>query len=821
MKILSRYSRIKKSLFYLSFILALSCAGGNDDGYFMSFFQPEISVKGLGFHDYHFSPSFFYGSGEGYENFYSDSDLYAKDDNLQEWITYIGGNFTEQEAGQAIYRRNRLTYWNDGKPAPVSEVFLEAIKKHPAAMKYLEFAWKVEEAQTKSAEWDSAPSGKDSLALEKLLPEAMKAARSEKDLFLKERYAFQAIKIDGELDYLDEEIKLYGEFFGRKAGHSPMQYWAECRIGGAYLIEQDTSHAIYHLAQVFQNCPSKRYAAYMSLRLNDVMFDPKALRYCKSGKEKAAVYAICATQPWQESTNILNGMLAADPSDSLIRLVFTRELNKVEYNKYFSRSYTELDDADSEIVAKRKAGISGVKKLMDIASAAAVTESVPNHAFWYAAEAHAAFLSGDFVFSKELLDKAEKIGTTDTVLRDQLILQKFLLFSELTKQMTPEKEDELIPMLELFSDKRNMQHSNAFSYAATRIEKLYNLQLAPVIRGGFPGCSSSTSSENSAGLQFAEAKSFIFHLLSKAPNDDFGGYWYFNSPDRKNDLDLINDLSPSHTVQATIEYFEMRNPRNFDKRLQKISRITANPLYRLMGTRALAEQKYPEAEKAFSHIDTALWNTEPYTTYLAANPFWTGMLDSHAAVAADTIRYTPLTYSQKMKELGEKVNHGGTAEDCFELACGLYNLTAWGNSWLMMRDSWSGADELGTDFWLVSNTNSDSAYRQTIAHAENYFDEAGRRSKDKEYAARSYFMAAKCEQKLFLMYMSERYSARTEPMNKNYIEESEQFDSLLYIDQKKSYRRYFNRLLTDYADTKFSKEARTECAYFDRYGKGM
>jgi hypothetical protein len=239
-----------------------------------------------------------------------------------------------------------------------------------------------------------------------------------------------------------------------------------------------------------------------------------------------------------------------------------------------------------------------------------------------------------------------------------------------------------------------------------------------------------------------------------------------------------------------------------------------------MGTRALAEQKYAEAEEAFSHIDTALWKSEPYTTYLAANPFWTGTLDTHAAVPADTIRYTPFTYAKKMSALFTKVQHGGTAEECFELACGSYNLSAWGNSWLMMRDSWSGSDELGGYYWFYPLNKTDSAYHATILQAEKYFDEAARRSKDKEFAARAYFMAAKCEQKLFLFYMEDRYAERSKEAGKKYGEQSDNFDSLLYLDQKKTYRHYFGKILSEYADTKFSEEAKTECAYFDRYARG-
>src|SRR5207344_1296610 len=108
----------------------------------------------------------------------------------------------------------------------------------------------------------------------------------------------------------------------------------------------------------------KRYAAFLSLRINDLKFVPEALAYCKSGKEKAAVYAICATQPWQESTDILKQMLAADPADSLMRLVYTRELNKTEYDKYYSEPYyIEQDGRDTARLARQNASKAKARQL--------------------------------------------------------------------------------------------------------------------------------------------------------------------------------------------------------------------------------------------------------------------------------------------------------------------------------------------------------------------------------------------------------------------------------------------------------------------------
>jgi hypothetical protein len=65
--------------------------------------------------------------------------------------------------------------------------------------------------------------------------------------------------------------------------------------------------------------------------------------------------------------------------------------------------------------------------------------------------------------------------------------------------------------------------------------------------------------------------------------------------------------------------------------------------------------------------------------------------------------------------------------------------------------------------------------------------------------------------------MQQRYVEHSKADGKNYAERTDHFDSLLFLDQKKLYRHYFGKLVSEYPDTKFSEEAKTECAYFNRY----
>ncbi len=105
------------------------------------------------------------------------------------WRAYSRGKVSDNEISAALYSRenqasNGLVRW--------------ATAINPAALTYLKLAWQAEEAAPRPVnawEADSVRQDTSGSVLPTLLGEARAGFESTQDPFLKERYAFQAVKL--------------------------------------------------------------------------------------------------------------------------------------------------------------------------------------------------------------------------------------------------------------------------------------------------------------------------------------------------------------------------------------------------------------------------------------------------------------------------------------------------------------------------------------------------------------------------------------------------------------------------------------------------
>jgi hypothetical protein len=133
------------------------------------------------------------------------------------------------------------------------------------------------------------------------------------------------------------------------------------------------------------------------------------------------------------------------------------------------------------------------------------------------------------------------------------------------------------------------------------------------------------------------------------------------------------------------------------------------------------------------------------------------------------------------------------------LANGYYNITYYGNSWMVSCFNTRG--ELQN--FYIEGENYDLYDCST---AEQNYLKAAQKTKNKEFEARCYFMAAKCEQNKF--YNNERSISE--------YNTKEDYDRLLKI-KTENYKTYFKKLTNNYSDTEFFKEALKECKYFNYF----
>lgn len=775
----------------VSLLILLACAGGPiDPNEFKSFFMPESSNASATDLRYAFTPQFFYIDDEGYSE--EDTTDAQTDENVLTWMAYSKSD-DSKSIGAELFGESK-----------VFSRFLKLKGKNEAA-EYLAAAKAIEKAyQPSMYSWEE--STKDSIGLESWFDKMKALAGTTKDSFLKERYAFQAIKLAGILQKHQECVKLYDQWIAPIKQKTFISDWSLSRKAGADMRLGDSAKAYYEFAQVFDRSASRRRQADLSIRIYGLRnFTENALSFCKNDQEKAAVYAIAAIQPRTDALPMLEKLVALNPKNPLIELIMAREINQNEFYHYTDTQqmvYTFYDADSTEMAQKKAESGSYAEKLKDFALQCAENKNLGNPVFWLTATAYMEYMGKDFEKSQELLDKAKLQKTTHKSLQDQIALQEMLLTIDRQATVTTDLETAAMPYLEQFSIANDFRRNNAFVQACTALAAKYRgipTESETKSGGWFSSCSNKKTSP--ANVPFAKAKAYLMTVLPSRQMRSGESYGF----EANNDMYAVEDSTSSATIQEVIAYFTQASPNDFDKRLMKIAKISQDDLYVLLGRRSLAENAFAQAAEAFGKVPTSYWEQDPFSTYFNQNPFYLSPDKEQDAAQI----HTPATFTKRMAELEAKVKADPSdAEAWYLLGCGAFNLSYYGNSWVLVTRDWSNVE-------LEYSTIDQSANNYyTTNSARRYFEQAMKMTTNTELAARACFMAAQCEQNAFFTYQGMEHAKQY--AKGNYDDISAQTEQV----RRQKYLTFFKLLKTQYRNTKFQQEAIRECSDYATFVAG-
>lgn len=796
-----RYSPLYNSALVVGVIFILACGPEFNDNYIPSYFMPQSGYTPAASQRYYFSPEFFY-ENDNYMWDYSDYSHHP-DQNLEEWKKYGGVQISDSLAGLIIYK---------GTDDPQNPFYV-ALGKKPHAWNYLLLARSIEKAATAgSYRWEPTPA--DTAGMKKFFSMVQDSLKVVDDPFLKNKYAFQAVKLAHLLHYNDSCITLYDKYFGHRQDSSAMKWWSLSHKAGALLDKGDTAQAVYLFAQVFDHCIDKRQAAYMSLRMNNIRFVPEALKYCKNDQEKAAVYTLCAIQPWQDALPLMQALVKIDPNHPYLELIMGREINKNEndyYNDQMNSYYYYRMDTTGAYKARNKA-INYFEKLGQFAQECTGNEKIKDKAFWNTALAYIDYVQGDYTKAQDALADANKLTTDNPTLTQQIQLQQLLLATAEAKKITPALEKKVLPMLaalnkhvDAYMRDMGFYQTNVMNAACKRLQAMYK--------------TSDDNSANASGwwrcnqpkkkpvIRYAPAKAL---LLGMSP-------YFLYIPDTTSDTVLDN----------LIGFYSQSNPSTVDSLFMQLTDLNLNDFYLLKGRRALNKFQYGEAVAAWQHVADTFWQHEPFKTYLAANPFAGQIIDTHAPTKADTIRYTPYQFAMRMQQLSEKIKQypKQAANYYYLLGCGAYNMSYYGNSWLLAKADWSGSD---VPYAIEQPMKlADSINYFTTAKAKAYFESAMQHAgADTELDARACYMAAKCERNDFYVYCIKHdywniiYTNYYFALDESHTRKRDSIRNVLYALKNDKFSQYFHVLKDKYSSNNFTKEVIRECATYKAFVQG-
>ncbi len=712
-----------------------SCAGGDwDDWQLSRFFAPELANRPT------YAPLYF-SFDRLYDDTWEENPNLLRNENLRDWQKSLDASLKLTDIEGLVYKAPRkevetikASVQNPAttlKPAWQNNSMVKYLvqKKDLATLDYLIFAKTCEPFAVEGDPWEEGAKQANP-QMTKLIAKAEQTYPTVTQPFLKQRYAYQAIRMAHYSRSYAKAISLYDKLVTPLNLESPIKYWALGHKAGAIRRSgQNNPLAAYLFSLVFDKSESKRINSYYSFHIGSDADWQKTMAMCQNNHEKATLHFLRAIQPNSLKLEEMKSIYALDPTADYMDVLLVREINKYELGK-ISPDYgiQGIDKGTAGLQAFLFKGISEGK--------------IKNKALWTLALGYCDYLAGRPQDARKTFAKLPAASQTPEVKKQMDTFEMMIQLAEVKK-------------LDAASEERLYQ-----AITKTQSESLKKLMV-----------------DLFADLykkQGEKAKEFLSH------NDLYG---LRTSPDAT----LIDQL---------IAFADKPSKTAYEKELlKKISEQTPKDvLLEMKATFLMREDKLDEAEQIFSKIAYKYEDIE-------GNAADDQIKDCHECVEGSSKHFSKLQLIRQIKELKNQAagpDKVKAAEATYRLGNVYYNTTYFGFAWRAM------------DYYRPYGFSQPEAGQKPAEHydcsrASAFYSQAAELAKaagNKELAAKSLFMAAKCEQNDYYLHKAPKQDSYYEGIAPNYAAAN---------------RKNFTQLKQQYAATQFYKEAIGQCFYLNQF----
>lgn len=750
-------------------------------------------VKPYLFHKYDYVPftytaSYFNGfGGTSLEHFQRDSIHSSVAQNIALWRKRCKNIPSATDTYWALYESEKEIFEEDSENSFIRYLYAN---KDEEAIEYLKFIQKYASLNNLNVE-DPWERNRGYGNLQNNLIQAIKDKLTIiKDEDLKQRYAFIAIRIS----YYSGDVKtlkaLYKSHFTNKTEKNILTYWA--MYYHAWVLDNDARQNV-EAALLLEHASDKLYG--IRGLYDHAMPMDSALAVAKNDAERAAVWAFETYRNPAKGLDGLRKSYALNPSATMLSFLLIREINKLEdwiltpyYTDYapaLSRYYWKEGDYEKSLSnenrIKRDRGYA--RELLAFVKSIDSSQ-VENPMAWQVAEAYLYFLVEDYKTALLKLETLQEPLMPEMVLYEQLSILKALANIHLQpygKAAIPVSIQQLL-----------MEASESKNY-----KLLFAIARELEYKGNTTDAALLLSKINRGDDYYEDGERAFW----RSKRNRVSTYWnfYYNYFFY---LDAEYSAAQMETLIASIKAKE-KSHDGFTLWLYSSLKADEMRLYDLLGTKYIRNNQLKKALVTFEQVDTSLWFSDkyPYKTFLNANPFYTNFYMEHKKSKADTIVFTKTSITRQLIEYLEK------AEDPFNqdrdyyyfLAAQCYfNMTQYGNSWMMHRYYWSNYD-------INANLEDDEDY-YGCRLAQQHYQMAYNFAKGKKFKILCQAMVARCENyRLKNRLNSKRWSSP----GWSWAEYERQLEKL---DEKNS---AYNQLMKN--NPKDYEELRSNCYAFDQY----
>lgn len=749
---------------WIVFIIALAvspCAGVLACGYYP--YGEDIRFHLLdpyqfgykGFAEFNYTSNYF-----GMRWTYGEPEVVNRgyDGNILQWKAYCKHKVTESAIEDAVYQ---MAFFELDDTAYKNDMcnYLRSVHD-TAALSYLAFAKKCETLNSYASDPWERSSAFYSPQHESMIREAGQYAHAAGNREIGLRYAFLAVRMAYYAGAPEKLKQLYHTFFSDHKPATTIDYWAMHFMA---LGETDKTLQNFYVSQVFAWAPEKRFAVHGFYNREVPVAD--VLKLAKNNRERGAIWLMKGIKSPGKAMEAITKTYQYIPETEGAGFLLLRELNKLEdwiYTPaytYFSPSvggdkwWSERSSAGSILanVARDRVYAGQLLHWMETTN----TRKIRDKKLLQLARGYLHSMTRDPAGALAVFNKAAPGFKKDTLLYEQLQLLRAVA----TIAVQPQGKAVIPRRLESLILQQHEKKSYKFLFALGKeLEFKGNtldaaLLFSRINEGEQWGDDDRVRDQymywkNRKGVQWAR-------------DDYFNNSFYY--VDATYSIRQVKELLDAVRHSKTDDSFTRWKYAMLKKQW---------PRYQdLLGTKYIRANDLPAALAAFKAVPDTLWQSKayPYHLYLDANPFYANMYNEHTKVPADSVRFTKTEIAERLISYLEKANDPRTEDRSryYFLAANCYfNMTQYGNSWMMRRYYWSGTEE--------PNFLEDDDEFFKCRLAAHYYLRAKQTAKNKKFEALCLRMAGRCE-KYRIRYNESLTDEQVFRRNKYYAQLKRQF----------------------------------------------
>ncbi|UBM57873.1 hypothetical protein LAG90_13770 [Marinilongibacter aquaticus] len=771
----------RKGILAWFILFSLACGPMVNLQEYFSIVAPETTSHPKATEPYFFSHEYFYLS-ESHTS--ESSEELAKKANIESWR-----NYTKQQISVEIIEKGLYTK-NSGEEFANH---LESVGKNQAA-KYVLRAQEIDRQVMQFREfWEPEIELDTVFLMEKREQFRQEIIHSSTDDFLKERYTFQVLKIDGRLrDWallLDDYESLNQEYRSK----TYIDEWSRAWAAGARLHLGQNAEGIFEFAQLFATSPTRRYQADLSVRRLENPDFEKAAALASTDSEKGNVWALQAIQPFQDGLPLMEKIAKVDPNHPMLELIMSREINKNEVGFYAEKNSWYVDVFDSnyrtdkqKVDSLRNTAKSYFDKLSAFNTALLSDTDLHDKGFWFFTSAYLNFIAHAPKACAAMLEKARQASTENRRMLKQIDFLETVLF---LYENGLKKETRLMQKVKQFVQKNEIEDfrdNNLNIYLAEALETAYlkEDQTKEIHQGPFFSCSKKREK-----VSIGQVKAFLAKNMAAQTTYRFDqSYWKSG----------VIDDTPYNILEQTVAFMESDGLKEEDETLISLAQINVSDLWLAIGRHYVCFNEYAKAVNAFSKCESGTFANPPFQSYFLNMPD----LFIKSKIKEDYPE-DALDYLKKVAEWQNTVaEQPENAEAWYNLGLAAYNLSYFGNAWILAQRGWSVGD--------LRYDRSDSDYF-TNGFAKICLQHALEAKPDQELGAKISYIGALVERNQYTLALIEgeprSYSSEGD---KNYLDRMER-------EVKPKFSYFFKQLHEEYNQAEYEKMIIRECLSYQAY----